>query len=285
MVGRIIHVGSEVRGFSKGERITLATTVACGNCPLCDLGLGNLCPDSKPISYDFDGAFAERLAIPSQALQGGNVIRVPESVPDEAAALSEPLSCAINAQELAGVKAGDTVLIVGGGPLGAVHAELAKALGAEQVIISELSECRLALLGKLKDILLIRAAKQDVGAVVKERTKGLGADVVIVCAPSRGAHEQSIQFVRKGGVISFFASLPKGDSEVVFDSRAIHYGELHVVGVSDSRPEHVAKGVQMMAQGKIDLGSLITHRVPLDKIHDGLELMKNKQCLKVLVRP
>ena len=67
MVGRIVHAGSDVRGFSIGERITLATTVACGNCPVCDLGLGNLCPDSKPISYDFDGAFAERLAIPAEA--------------------------------------------------------------------------------------------------------------------------------------------------------------------------------------------------------------------------
>ena len=285
MVGRIAHVGSDVQGFAPGERVTLATTIACGNCPICGLGLGNLCPNSKPISYDFDGAFAQRLAIPRQALRGGNVIIVPESVPDEAAALSEPLSCAINAQELAGVKGGDTVLIVGGGPLGAIHAELAKALGAGQVMISELCEGRLSLLGELKDILLINAAQQDVGAVVQERTKGLGADVVIVCAPGRGPHEQSIQFVRKGGAVSFFASLPKGDSEIVFDSRAIHYGELRVVGASDSRAEHVARGVQMMAEGKIDLGSLVTHRVSLEKIHDGLELMKNRQCLKVLVSP
>ena len=285
MVGRIVHAGSDVRGFSIGERITLATTVACGHCPFCDLGLGNLCPDSKPISYDFDGAFAERLAIPSQALQGGNVIKVPDSVPEESAALSEPLSCAINAQEIAGVKSGDTVLIVGGGPLGAIHAELAKALGAEQVMIVELSKSRLTLLERLTDVLLINGAEQDAGAVVKERTKGLGVEVVIVCAPSRGAHEQSIQFVRKGGAISFFASLPKGDSEITLDSRAIHYGELRVVGVSDSRPEHVARGVEMMAQGKIDLRSLVTHRVGLETIQDGIELMKNKQSLKVLVSP
>ena len=285
MVGRIVQVGSDVQGFSVGERITLATTVACGNCNICDLGLGNLCPDSKPISYDFDGAFAQRLAIPAAALKGGNVVKVPKSVPDEAAALSEPLSCAINAQELAGVRANDSVLIIGGGPLGAIHAELAKGLGAKVVMIAELSESRLALLRVLKGVTLINGASQNVASVVKERTMGLGADVVIVCAPSRQAHEESLKYVRKGGGVSFFASLPKDAPQVSLDSRAIHYGELRVVGVSDSRPEHVAKAVAMMAQGKLELESLVTHRVSLDNIHDGLELMKNKQSLKVLVRP
>jgi L-iditol 2-dehydrogenase len=104
MVGYIIHAGSSVKSFSPGERVTL--------------------------SYNIDGAFAERMAVPPEALVLGNVIKVPDQVSDEEAALSEPLSCAINAQELAGVKKNDTVLIIGGGPLGALHAELAKANGA-----------------------------------------------------------------------------------------------------------------------------------------------------------
>jgi L-iditol 2-dehydrogenase len=285
MVGRITHIGSDVQGFSTGQRITLATTVACGTCLICSLGLGNLCPDSKPISYDYDGAFAQRLAVPPAAIRGRNVITVPDSVPDDAAALSEPLSCAINAQEIAGVKSGDTVLIVGGGPLGAIHVELAKALGAKQVMISELAKERLALLAGLKGVQLIDAANEDVAAIVKDRTAGLGADVVIICAPARQAHEQALQYARKGGSVSLFASLPKGSSDITLDSRAIHYGELRVVGVSDSRPQHVAKAVALMAQGKLDAQSLVTHRVPLEKIHEGIDLMKNKQSLKVLVKP
>ncbi|NIA07416.1 MAG: alcohol dehydrogenase catalytic domain-containing protein [Actinobacteria bacterium] len=285
MVGRITHVGADVQGFSIGQRITLATTVACGTCSICDSGLGNLCPDSKPISYDFDGAFAECLAVPPAAIRGGNAITVPDSVSDDAAALSEPLSCAINAQEIAGVKPNDTVLIVGGGPLGAIHAELAKALGVKQVLITELSETRLSLLRTLKGVIVIDGANEDVASMVKDRTAGLGADVVIICAPARQAHEQALQYVRKGGSLSLFASLPKGASDITLDSRLIHYGELRVVGVSDSRPQHVARAVELMAQGKLDAESLITHRVPLDKIHEGLDLMKNKQSLKVLVNP
>jgi len=285
MVGEIIHAGAGVLGFAPDERITLATTVACGHCPYCDRGLGNMCPNARPISYDFDGAFAPLVAIPPMALAGGNVIKVPDAVSDDAAALSEPLSCAINAQELVGVKAGDRVLIIGGGPLGALHAEVAKALAAADVMIVQRSEPRLSLLRKLRDVRVIDGAAEDVADVVRERTEGLGADVVIVCAPSREAQEQAIGLARKGGAISLFASLPKGASDITLDSRLIHYGELRVVGASDSRPEHVTRAVQMMAEGRVDWERLITHRLPLSEIHAGLALMQNKQSLKVLVDP
>jgi L-iditol 2-dehydrogenase len=285
MVGEIVHAGAEVSGFAAGERVTLATTVACGNCPYCARGLGNMCPNARPISYDFDGAFAPLLAIPPMALAGGNVIRVPAGVPDDAAALSEPLSCAINAQEVAGVRPGDRVLIVGGGPLGALHAEVAKALGATDVMIVQRSEPRLSLLRRLTDVRVIDGAAEDVAAVVHERTGGLGADVVIVCAPSRAAQEQAIGLARKGGAISLFASLPKGASDITLDSRIVHYGELRVVGASDSRPEHVARAVRLMAEGKVAWERTITHRLPLAEIHDGLKLMQEKQSLKVLMYP
>jgi L-iditol 2-dehydrogenase len=284
-VGRAVHVGSEVTGFASGDRITLATTLACGACPYCDLGLGNLCPNSKPISYDFDGAFARYVAVPPLALAGGNAILVPTGVPDEAAALSEPLSCAINAQELAGVKAGDRVLILGGGPLGALHAAVARALGAAEVMVVQRSEPRLSLLRRLLDITVIDGAGEDVLAVVQSRTGGLGADVVIVSAPARDAQEEALRYARKGGAISLFASMPKGAAEITLDSRAIHYGELRLVGASDSRPEHVEKAVRLLAEDTIDVDPIITHRVPLDALLDGIALMKDKQSLKVMVYP
>jgi L-iditol 2-dehydrogenase len=285
LVGHISHVGSQVQGFAVGERITLATTLACGDCQNCDLGLGNMCPNAKPISYDFDGGFSERLAIPSMAIAGGNVIKVPDSVSDEAAALSEPLSCVINALELAGVKAGDGVLIIGGGPLGALHAEATKALGAKEVMIVQRSEPRLSLLRELDGVRVIDGLREDVMSVVRERTGGLGADVVSVCAPTREAQEDSIHFARKGGTVSLFASLPKDAPDITLNSRVVHYGELRIVGASDSRPEHVVRAVQLMAEGKIDTAPIITHRISLEDIHEGLDLMKNKQSLKVLVYP
>jgi len=287
LVGHIVHVGQQVTGFAEGERVTMATSVGCGRptCPYCAMGLNNLCPDGFPIGLGTDGAFAEFMAVPPPALPGGNVVKVPEEVPDEAAALSEPMSCAINGQEIVGVTQGAKVLVIGGGPLGAIHAELAKAHGAQQVMISEFSELRLSLLRKLEDVIVIDAANEDVGDVVKQNTAGLGADVVVVAAPARVAHEVSIDYVRKGGAVSLFASLPSDASDITFNSRTIHYGELRVCGVSDSRPEHVRKAVQLLAEGKIDYQKLITHRVSLENIHQGLQLMKEKQSLKVLVFP
>lgn len=284
-VGVIKHVGTAVKGFAVGERITMATTIACGNCAYCNRGLGNLCPNARPISYDFDGAFAEYIAVPPEAIIGGNVIKIPESLTDDAATLSEPLSCAANAQEIARLKAGDKVLIIGGGPLGALHAELAKATGAGEVMLVQRSEPRLSLLRKLKGITILDGNRKDLETVIKERTEGLGADVVIVCAPSRQAQEMSIRLVRKAGTVVFFASLPKDAADVTLDSRAIHYGELRIAGSSDSRPEHVLKVIRLMAEGKIDTAGVITHRVSLDRIIEGLELMRRRESLKVLVYP
>ncbi len=282
--GIITHVGKEVNGFNIGERITMATTIACHDCELCISGLSNMCSNAKPISYDFDGGFAEWIAIPPEAIKGRNIIKVPKSVSDEYASLAEPVSCAINGQYLAGIKENDTVLIIGGGPLGAIHSEVAKAYGASKVIISEPSEQRLNMLRKLEKVLFIDGA-HNVGDIVKEQTNGIGADVVIVCAPVREAMEQSMNYARKGGSVSFFASLPNGSSEITFDSRTIHYSELRIVGASDSRPEHVQKAIDLMSEKKINLEHIITHKILLSDFHKGLELMKNRQCLKVLIKP
>ena len=104
-------------------------------------------------------------------------------------------------------------------------------------------------------------------------------------APGREAQEQALGLARKGGAVSLFASLPKGASDITLDSRVIHYGELRVIGASDSRPEHVARVVGLMAEGRIDWKRLITHRLPLAEIQAGLGLMQAKQSLKVLVHP
>lgn len=283
--GRLVHVGRETHGFAVGDRITMATTLACNRCHTCALGLQNMCPDSKPISMIYDGAFAPAIAIPPLALAGGNVVKVPDGMLDEAAALAEPLSCAINAQELAGVRAGYTVLVVGGGPLGALHGILARARGTVEVMIVQRSEPRLSLLRKIPGVRVIDGAHEDVSGIIRECTGGLGADVAIVCAPSRQAQEESIRHVRKGGAVSLFASLPKDEALITMDSRAIHYGELRIIGASDSRPEHVREAVELMAGEAVDVSVAITHRLPLSRIREGLELMKNKQSLKVMLYP
>ena len=104
-------------------------------------------------------------------------------------------------------------------------------------------------------------------------------------AAAHPAQEKALDLARKGGAISLFGSLPKGESAIVFDSRAIHYGELRVVGCSDSRPEHVRKAVDLLAAGQVDADALVTHRLPLSKFREGIELMVRKQSFKVIIVP
>lgn len=284
MIAGIEQVGKNVKGFSPGEKITFATTIACNDCAYCAAGLQNVCPNSKPISYDFDGGLAEYIEVPAEAIAGGNVIKLAEDIGEEAA-LCEPLSCAINSQEIVGVKEGDFVLVTGGGPLGAMQALLAKANGAKRVALVGSSAARLKLLDGLEGVELIDGSTTDVEKWIFGETNGLGADVVIVCAPVKSAMENALNYARKGGGISYFASLPSGKSELNLDSRLIHYKELHICGASDSRPEHVQKAAELIGSGKIDLKQVISHRLDLEEIIAGLTLMKDRQCLKVVLYP
>lgn len=285
MAGEIVHVGEKISGFAIGERITLATTVGCGECHYCKSDLSNLCLNPAPISNATDGAFAEYIEISYIAAKNGHVIQIPDTLSAEWAALSEPLSCAINAQEQAQLAPGGTVLIIGGGPLGALHAELAKARGASKVFISEMSEDRIALVAGLDGVTIINSTTQNLKETIFAATDNLGVDLVIICAPSNDAHELSLEYVRKKGSVCFFASLPLDRAYININSRTIHYNELKVYGVSDSRPEHVKTALSLLAEGKIDADKIITHKLPMSEFHEGLRLMSEGLSLKVLLKP
>jgi len=220
-VGEVVEVGKGVEGFKAGDKVTMATSISCGRCPVCRAGHTNRCENLKPISKDYPGAFAKYIAIPPAGVSGGNVVKVPPAL-GEMAALAEPTSCAINAQILAGVKVGDTVVIVGFGPLGAIHSQVARANGATKIIVSGRSPYRLRIAEELDIDAIIDVTKSDLVKQVMSLTGGVGADVVIVTVPTAQAQEQAFRMARKGGMINLFASLPKGASELTIDSRLIH---------------------------------------------------------------
>ena len=285
LVGEVVEVGEAVEGFSVGDRVTMATSIACNRCGLCSRGLQNLCRDLKCISYDYDGAYAELMAVPPQGVRGGNLIKVPPSVSDEAAALAEPLSCVVNAQKVAGVKAGDTVAVLSAGPLGCINAEVAKAFGARRVIMTEVVPGRIELARKLKDVEVVDVTDRDAPEEVRALTNGEGVDVVMAAAPSARAQADAPLMARKGGTVNLFGSLPKGKSTIEIDTRVIHYGQISITGASDSRPCDVRDALNLLEAGKIDTDRIVTHRLPLERFIDGLELMKQRVGLKIVVTP
>jgi len=284
--GLVVEVGTNaVGGFAVGDRVVMATSISCGDCGYCRRGWPNLCVNLAPMGFSFPGGMAEQVVIPELALRNGHVIRTPADMPAEHAALAEPVSCAVNSLEQCQLAPGDTVLVLGGGPMGLINACVARSLGAGKIILSEINDDRLARAEQLGCDVLINPQRDDLAKRVAAETDGLGADVAIVAAPAAAPQEQAISLVRKRGTVCLFASLPSGKSMLQVDSRPIHYGELRVVGTSDSAPRHVEKAVELLATSAVPAAQLATHSLPLASIHEAFTLMESGEALRVVLKP
>jgi L-iditol 2-dehydrogenase len=283
--GQVEDIGNSVRGFEKGDRIVMATSVSCGECFYCKKGWKNLCKNIAPMGYSFPGGMADYIIIPERALKYGHAVKVPADVKAEHAALAEPLSCAINAATNANIQQGDTVVVLGAGPMGLMNAAVAKALGAKKIIVSEISNNRLSQAKNFDVDILIHPENEDLKKIVMDTTEGYGADVVIVAAPAAFPQETAVGLVRKKGTVCLFASLPVGKEMLSINSRIVHYGEINIVGSSDSTPEHVKKAVEMISTGKLPAAKLVTHRMRFDELFTAFQLMDKGESLRVVLMP
>lgn len=283
--GIVDTIGKDVTGFDIGDRVVMATSVACGDCYYCKKGHRNLCAEIAPMGFTYQGGMAEYTVIPERALKGGHAIKVPASVPAEHAALSEPLSCAVNSCFNCDIQQGDVVVVVGAGPMGILNACAAQQFGASKIILAEINPKRLAQAEAFGFDVLVDPSSQDLQAIVMEHTAGIGADVAIVAAPAAKPQEDAINLVRKRGTVSLFASLPAGKSAITIDSRPLHYGEIKLVGSSDSTPAQVEKAVEIISSGTLMSDKLASHTLPLDDIMQAYELMKSGEALRVVLKP
>jgi L-iditol 2-dehydrogenase len=283
--GRVDTIGEGVTGFATGQRVVMATSISCGQCRYCRNGWRNLCVDLAPMGFSYPGGMAEYVVIPQRAIDNDHVIRVPDSVPAEQAALAEPLSCAVNAVGQCHISQGDLVVVVGAGPMGLMNACVARAAGAGSIVMAEVSPLRLAQADRFGCDMLVDSDKEDLVERVKQATNGLGADVVIVAAPAVAPQETALDLVRKRGTVCLFASLPVGQSMLQLDSRKIHYGEVRVIGSSDSTGEHVREAVRLMATGSVPTAQLATHTLPLSGIREAFDLMISGEALRVVLQP
>ncbi|HEV3484769.1 MAG TPA: alcohol dehydrogenase catalytic domain-containing protein, partial [Vicinamibacterales bacterium] len=205
--GTIVETGAAIRSYREGQRVAVAPAIPCGDCRYCRENAETMCERLRSIGYQFDGGLAEFMAVPASAVRAGCVNVLPEGLSFEEAALAEPLACVINAQELLRVGEEDTVAVIGAGPIGCLHAALARVRGARKVLLVDLRAERLQLAAAFGADVLIDASREDVQARVLEETDG-GASVVIVAAPSNRAQEQSIKLAARRGRINFFGGLP-----------------------------------------------------------------------------
>ena len=285
VAGIVYRVGEETTEFKEGERVVLGADVPCGKCYYCLRGHQNNCTRAIAFGYQLQGGFAQFMAVPRDAIDAKIVQRLPDNLSFDEACLTEPLACVVNGQNLSGIYAGDTVAIIGAGPIGLMHAMLARAKGATKIIISEISEKRLEMAKDFDIDVLIDAREKDPVEVVLRETDRLGADVVIVAAPSGSAQAQAIHMARNLGTVNFFGGLPPNTKEIPIDTNRVHYKEIFVHGSHGSSPKDNAIALKLIITGQVKVGKLITHILPLEEVNKGLKLVESGEALKVILKP
>ena len=279
--GRIVELGDIAGDYHVGDRVTIQTSIPCGKCKNCHRGYFSICENLLGISQNYPGVFAEYVAIPEQAMNMGNLIKAPDCLTDEEVCLSEPLGCVINGQDQLDIRPGEEVLIIGAGPIGILHAELARASGAGRVILAEKSANRLEMAKRFSYSDYVDTGNFGLVEEVLRLTHGRGVDVAIVTAPAREPMEQAAETLDFRGRLSLFSSLGKGNSAITIDSRPIHYKELKVIGSYSSGVIHMKRALNILSTGMIHSKEIITHRLPLDHIVEGIRLGADGLALKV----
>jgi L-iditol 2-dehydrogenase len=285
LAGEIVAVGEGIGNLSPGVRVGVAPNVGCGVCAQCVAGWTNLCQNYKAFGISLDGAFAEYMLITADAIKQGNVTPIPNHVPYVVAALAEPLSCCFNGQEAVGVGRDDVVLIVGAGPIGIMHLLLARVGGARRVIVSEISETRRRQAEEHGADAAINPRQDDLQEAVLEMSQGEGASVVIVAAAAPRAQEQSLELAARQGRINFFGGLPKDRPSIQFNSNLVHYKQLIVTGTTGSNVRQYRSSMNLIAAGRVKLDTLVGARLPLDRIHEGIERSKAGAEMRIVVEP
>lgn len=280
--GEVVQVGSGVTGFETGDRLCMDPVIPCLACVYCKSGRENVCQHRQAMGYEFDGAFAEYIRIPSIALAAGNVFKMPAQMSFEAAALAEPLACCINGQRNAGVRLGDTVVVLGAGPIGLMHAALARLAGAAQVIVSEPNAARRQAAAEHGVDHICDPGRESVLDFVRARTQGLGADVVILAIGVPQLANEALQLVRKGGHVNLFAGFSAGDTSQI-DVNLIHYNEIGVTGASALSRRDYELALNMLSAGQIDATALITHRYGVSDALAAFDQAGSGRALKVAI--
>jgi L-iditol 2-dehydrogenase len=286
VAGVVEELGEGTDAFSPGDPVQLIAAIPCGECFECKNRSMSICSNQESIGYHYDGGFAEWLLVPAKVLEVRGLNPIPGGLAFEEAAVTEPLACVLNGQELAKVGDGDVVVVIGAGPIGCLHVRLARARGAGQIVLVEMNDARLEMSAqRVEPDAAIDASRENAVDAVLKLTDGRGADVIITAAGSGAAQEEALQMASRGGRISFFGGLPKDNPVIDLDSNVVHYRELTVVGANGSTPAHNAEALRLIATGAVPVKDLITDRLPLDRVLDAIRAVKSGKSIKVVITP
>jgi L-iditol 2-dehydrogenase len=277
VVGDVVDVGEGVVGFAQGYRVVVAHHVPCGECHYCRRGSESMCREFKRSQLD-PGGFAEYVRVPAANVRAAT-FRVPEHLGDEEATFVEPLACCLRAVERARVQPGDTAVVVGLGSIGCLFAQLLRRAGAAVLGVDQ-DAARLALAGGFG---IEATAPADGAALARRLSDGRGADHVVVTGGGAAVLPWAVETLRDGGAVHYFAG---GDGGALpMPLATLYHRELTITATYSSSPATLARAFWLIAAGKVDVAGLISHRLPLARLAEGVELMRTREALKVYVTP
>lgn len=279
MSGEVAAVGPDVEALAAGQRVVVVNSASCGVCEPCRSGRENLCRD---LDY-LNGAFGRYLLVPERFV-ARSTYAIPEALPFELAALTEPLACVLHGIEVAGLPPGCDVVVLGCGPIGLMFVA-ALAHAGHRVVAADLQPRRLAVAAQLGAARTLAIPPHETApGELAAASAGEGYSAVIEATGSPAAWETALSIVRPGGSVLLFGGCPQGTS-VPLDTHRLHYSELTVRGAYHHRPATVRQALAMLASGRPDLRPLLSDEMPLDRLGDALEAMRRGELLKVVIRP
>jgi L-iditol 2-dehydrogenase len=269
-----------------GQRLSMYIVLVEGSDRYTERGRENLSGSRTTMSYHHDGAFAPLMKIPAIGIRNRCLFPVTSEIPSEQIALAEPLGCCMNAHSRLGVGLKDTVVVIGAGPIGIMHACLARLQGAQKVFVVDTNPKRLEL-AKQFDIDGALLSREDGSHrdELRTLTDGFGPDVVIVAVSSGAAQNDALEMAAKGGRINFFAGLPKTAPEARLNVNHIHYKELEISGSYSEKKSDFQAAFALLHSGRFPAEKLVTHTLPLERATEAFPMMESGDALKVCIVP
>jgi L-iditol 2-dehydrogenase len=284
--GEIVETTSPCAGkWRKGDLLSVAPLVYCGACDFCLAQRYELCSDYREIAQAWPGGFAEYVAVPREAVELGTIRTIPEGLELDVATIAEPVSSCIHAQEVGHVGKGDTIVVIGTGPVGCMHIALARSRGAQTVIGVDINKRRLDQAAEFEPDHLIDSSGGNLRETIMRVTGGRGADVVITANPSGQAQVQAVEIARKGGRILLFGGLPRNDCRPGIDMNMVHYNALRLIGTTIFTPRHHKQALELLASGCLDGNKIITHRGTLDDFASIAAQALEGKVRKAVIQP
>ena len=282
IAGEIVEVGKDVKNFHTGQRVFVSHHVPCNECRYCKAGYHTVCATLRSTNFD-PGGFAEFVRVPQINVREG-VFALPDEVTFEEGTFVEPLGCVVRGQRFAGVKRGETVLVIGSGISGLMHIQLACVKEAGKVIATDINESRLEAAKRFGADVTINA-KGDVPSIVKKANGGRLADVVIVCTAALPAFEQAFDSVDCAGTMLLFAPTAP-EVRVPLPLYDIYFKSVKIVFSYAAVEQDIKEAIELLRSKTFNAGDMVTHRFGLSEIQKGFDLVAQAATsIKVIILP